>query len=376
MSLESLTSTSEKVWIEISRSALTHNVKRIRSILGPMVALLSVVKADAYGLGLENISKILWQAGANSFGVTDVKEGLLLRKILPEASILILGPSFSDNMEDILEYKLVPMISSLDLLRRLNEVAHSKQKKAQVHLMIDTGMGRIGLWYEKGDDFFKELLKLEAIEIQGVASHFASSDGQDLEFSKLQLQRFLEFLFKLKVMGFEIPIQHMANSAALMRLPESFFNMSRIGILMYGVYPSPWTPKDDFKAVFTWKTRVAFIKEIEEGRTVSYGSTFVAKNKTKIATLPVGYSHGYDRRLSNGGEVLIGGRRCPVVGRVTMDQIMVDLGLESSVKVDDEVVLIGSQGQERITLEEMAQKIDTVPYEIMCGLKVKKLYID
>lgn len=375
MSLESVTKCSEKVWAQISREALTHNVRRIKTILGPMVSLLAVVKADAYGLGLDGVAKILWQAGANHFGVTDVQEGITLRKILPHASILILGPSFADNAEEILEARLTPMVSSLDLLRKFNEAASLKNKRLSVHLMIDTGMGRIGLWYEKGEPFFKDLLRMEAIDIEGVASHFASSDGQDLDFAKLQLSRFLDFLFRLKVMGLEIPFRHMANSGALLRLPESFFNMARIGILLYGVYPSPWIGRDDFRSVLSWKARIAFVKEVEPGRTVSYGTTFVVSRKTKIATLPVGYHHGYDRRLSNLGEVLVGGRRVPVVGRVTMDQIMVDLGPDSQAKVDDEVVLIGTQGQEEITLEEMAEKIDTIPYEIMCGLNVKKFYV-
>jgi alanine racemase len=248
-------------------------------------------------------------------------------------------------------------------------------KQVKVHLMVDTGMGRIGLWYEKGEEFFKELLRLESVRIEGIASHFASSDKEDLDFSKVQLGRFRDFLFRWNVMGFEKPVRHMANSGAMIRLSESYFDMVRIGLLLYGISPSEWVAKDEFRSAVTWKTRVAFIKEVEPGRTISYESSFVASRKTKVATLPVGYAHGFDRGLSNRGEVLIRGRRCAVLGKVTMDQIMVDLGPESQVRVNDDVVLVGAQDQETLTLEEMARQAQTIPYELMCRLKVKKIYI-
>ncbi|MBI1871557.1 MAG: alanine racemase [Chlamydiae bacterium] len=366
---------SEKVWAEINQEALSHNIKTIRSIIGPKVSLLGVVKADAYGLGLLEISKILLKCSVNALGVTNVEEGILIRKTFSEVPIVILGPSFSDYLEDALEWNLIPVVSSLELLKKLNEIAFLMGKKARVHLMIDTGMGRMGLWYEKGEDFFQELLRLESVVIEGVASHFASSDGPHLEFSKLQLSRFQDFLFRLKMMGFKVSFEHMANSSALLRLPDSFFNMVRIGILLYGAYPSPFLPRGDFQPVLSWKTKIAFIKEVEPGRPISYGSSFVTSRKTKVGTLPIGYSHGYDRALSNRGEVLVGGKRCPVVGRVTMDQIMIDLGPESIARVDEEVVLLGTQGEQEMTLEELAEKADTIPYELMCRMKVKKIYV-
>lgn len=375
MAVSSVSKVAEKVWVEIDRGAISHNVKRIRELIGSGVSLLAVVKADAYGLGIGEVSRLLWECGVDRLGVMNVQEGIHLRGHLPKVPMIILGPSFLDNIEEILEWDLIPIVSSLEFLRRLNQVAILRGKKAKVHLMMDTGMGRIGLWYEKGEDFFKELLKLGSIEIEGVASHFASSDTKDLDFSILQISRFQDFLFRLKVMGFEIPLRHMANSGALLRLPESFFNMVRIGILLYGIYPSRWVPRDDFRPALVWKTRIAFIKEVEPGRTISYGTTFVASRRTRIATLPVGYSHGFDRGLSNRGEVLIGGQRSSVVGRVTMDQIMVDLGPESQARVDDEAVLIGVQGKEEITLEEMAEVLDTIPYELMCRLTIKKICV-
>lgn len=375
MSIESVAKGTEKVWVEVSREALTHNVHCVRKIIGPNVSLLAVVKADAYGMGLKDISRILWEAGADFFGVANIQEGIALRNYFPKVPILILGPSFIDNIEDILDQDLQPIVSSLELLRKLNEAALLRGKRAKVHLMMDTGMGRIGLWYEKGEEFFKRLQEMKSLEICGVASHFASADSKNLDFAYLQLSRFQEFLFKLKVMGIEIPYQHIANSSAVIRIPESVLNMVRVGLILHGIAPSPWVPRDGFRPAISWKTKVAFIKEVEPGRTISYGGTFVATNKTKIATLPVGYSHGYDRTLSNRGEVLVGGLRCPVVGRVTMDQIMVDLGPDSSVKVDDEAVLVGVQGEQEITFEEMAEKSDTIPYELMCHLKVRKIYV-
>jgi len=375
MSIESSAKITEKVWVEISRDAITQNVKNIRRIIGSGVSLLAVVKADGYGLGLQEISRVLWESGVDAFGVSNIQEGIDLRRNFPKVPIIILGPSFLDNVEEVLEWDLIPIVSSLELFRKLNEVASLKGKRAKVHLMVDTGMGRIGVWYEKGEEFFKELLRMESVKIEGIASHFSSSDKQDLDFSKMQLGRFQDFLFRWNVMGFESPLRHIANSGAMMRLPESFFDMVRIGILLYGISPSRWVPRNEFQAAISWKTRIAFIKEVEPGRTISYESSFVVGKKTKIATLPVGYAHGYDRSLSNIGEVLIRGRRSPVVGKVTMDQIMVDLGPESQAKVGDEAVLIGSQGQEEVTLEEMAQKADTIPYELMCRLNVKKIYV-
>ena len=375
MSIESSAKITEKVWVEISRDAITQNVKNIRRIIGSGVSLLAVVKADGYGLGLQEISRVLWESGVDAFGVSNIQEGIDLRRNFPKVPIIILGPSFLDNVEEVLEWDLIPIVSSLELFRKLNEVASLKGKRAKVHLMVDTGMGRIGVWYEKGEEFFKELLRMESVKIEGIASHFSSSDKQDLDFSKMQLGRFQDFLFRWNVMGFESPLRHIANSGAMMRLPESFFDMVRIGILLYGISPSRWVPRNEFQAAISWKTRIAFIKEVEPGRTISYESSFVVGKKTKIATLPVGYAHGYDRSLSNIGEVLIRGRRSPVVGKVTMDQIMVDLGPESQAKVGDEAVLIGAQGQEEVTLEEMAQKADTIPYELMCRLNVKKIYV-
>lgn len=375
MAIKSVRKIEDKVWLEIRQDAITHNVKALRQCLGSDVALLAVVKADGYGLGILEVSRILWESGVDFFGVSNIQEGIQLRSYLPKVPILVLGPSFLDNIEQVLDWDLIPMVSSLELLKKLNTEAMMRGKKAKVHLMIDTGMGRIGLWYEKGEPFFKELLKLEALEIQGVASHFASADQKNLEFSKLQLHRFQEFFFKLNVMGLQVPICHMANSSAVLRLPQSHLNMVRVGLMLYGVPPSPWVPRSHFRSALTWKTRIAFIKEVEPGRTISYDSTFVAHRRTKIATLPVGYAHGFDRGLSNCGEVLIRGLRFPVVGRVTMDQVMVDLGPRSEAKVGSEVVLVGSQGEEEITFGEMAEKAGTIPYEIMCRLNLRKVYV-
>ncbi|MBI1882975.1 MAG: alanine racemase [Chlamydiae bacterium] len=374
MPLKTLIQKKEKVWLEIDGKMIGYNVSWIRQWVGSQVSLLGVVKADAYGLGVLEISKVLLENGAHPLGVTNVQEGIYVKKHFPQASVVILGPSFLDHVEEILEWDLVPMASSLEFLKRLNEVALVQGKSAKVHLMMDTGMGRIGLWYEKGEEFFKALTAFKAITIEGVASHFASSDEENLDFSKLQLKRFQEFLFQLKVMGFEVGLRHMANSAALLRMPDSFLNMVRPGILLYGIYPSSFCPRKELKTALSWKTRIAFIKEVERGRTVSYGSTFVASSKTKIATLPVGYCHGYDRQLSNQGEVLIDGRRCRVVGRVTMDQIMVDLGFHSPAKVGDEAVLVGKQGDEEVTFEELAERAQTIPHELLSRLKVQKYY--
>lgn len=365
---------TNNAWLEIDRGALVHNACTIRKMIGPGVFLLAVVKSDAYGMGLAEISSILNECGADGFGVSDVAEGSRLRELFPDARIVILGPSFLDNVEEILDKHLEPIASSMDFLRRLNDAASIRGVQADVHLMIDTGMGRIGVWHEKGEGFFRQLRECRSVSIKGVASHFAALGSRDLTFSRTQLERFNVFLTKLSDLGFQIPRAHMASSAALLRLPESRLNMVRIGILFYGIYPAPGPHRLALRPAVSWKTRIAFIKEVEPGRTISYGATYVADRRTRIATLPVGYAHGYDRSLSKKGEVLIGSRRCPVAGVVTMDQMMVDLGPASSAKVDDEAVLIGVQGAQEISLNEVAKKAGTIPYELLCRIRVSKRY--
>ncbi|MDP3979780.1 MAG: alanine racemase [Chlamydiota bacterium] len=364
----------DKNRVEISTVALKRNAGLIQKRLHSGVQMMGVIKSDAYGLGLCQVGLSLYEAGVRSFGVGNLDEAIRLNAVLRNVCIYILGPSFLDGVQEIVEGGFIPLVSSFELFEKLNTVAAKMKVVAKVHLYIDTGMGRIELWYEKGKEFLDKLSKLEHICIEGVASHFSCIDDDHLDFSLQQIQCFEDFLSKIKQMRKDTRIVHMANSGAFLRMPESQYTMVRIGLLLYGIYPWNNAPKIPVTPVLSWKTRLAFIKIVEKGRTISYGRTFVAQHKTKIGTVPIGYYHGYSRKLSNMSEVLVGGRRVPVVGTITMDQMMIDLGMDSMDEVGDEVVLIGAQGENIISVEEMAHKIGTVPYEILCNIKGARIY--
>ena len=365
---------TQKNWIEIDTRRLRKNLKTIRKQLHSNVSLMAVVKSDAYGQGVSKIVSVLYDEGLRSFGVGNLDEAVQLRFALPEATIYILGPSFLDGAEQIIKGEFIPLVSSYALLERLNVVARQMKRKANVHLLMDTGMGRIGLWYEMGEDFIKRLGSLENVHISGIASHFSSIDC-DLDFSRQQMQHFDSFLEKLRSLLQNKYIVHTANSGALLRMKDCQYDMVRVGLLLYGIYPSNNMRSIAIEPVVSWKSQIAFIKIVEPGRSISYGHTYISEKRTKIGTIPVGYCHGYLRALSNRGEVIVSGKVVPIVGRITMDQMMLDLGIDSTAEVGDEVVLLGKQGASHISLEQLAYQADTIPYEILCNMKGARIYI-
>jgi len=366
-----------KTWAEIDHEALRFNIQQIRNLVGPRVKILASVKAEGYGHGVVSVSRTALSAGAEWLGVSHVKEALELRSFFPNVPILILSSGMSGHTRLIVRNRLTPVVCSLEIARDLSAAALASGTIANIHVMLDTGMGRIGVWHKNSLTFLKRISQIKGIRLEGLASHFAAADDQDSTFTDRQLNDFLKVSDEVGEMGIDIPLHHIANSAALIHNRETHLDMVRPGIMLYGVYPDPRSRAlIDLKPVLSLKTRIAYLKTVEPGRTISYGLTYLVKKKTRVATLPIGYGDGFSRAHSSRGEVLIRGQRAPIIGIVTMDQIMVDVGNIDGVAVGDEAVLIGEQGAERITAEEAAEKIGTISYEVLAQLGKRVSRVD
>jgi alanine racemase len=346
---------------------------QIRGVTSPGIKIMGIVKANAYGHGLIEISKSLVANGVDYLGVGFLEEGIILRNAGITAPILVLGGVLGSQVREFLENNLEITVSSIEIAERIeHEVQRENRNKARVHLKIDTGMERIGVHAETAQPFVERVSRMPHIDVVGIYSHFATSDERDKSFLNYQLKQFTELLEKIKSSGISIPEIHIASSGAILDSPETFFTMVRPGIVLYGIYPSQETSERfPVEPILTLKSNVVFIKEVATGTSISYGRKYFTKDKMRIATIPVGYGDGYSRGLTNIGEVLIKGQRHPIVGVVCMDQIMVDIGHESDVHVGDEVVLIGSSGNERISVWELALKSGTNAYEFLTGLAAR-----
>ena len=360
-------------WAEIYLDNLEYNFLSIKKRLPSEVKTLACVKADAYGHGAVEVAKRLVKNKVDYLGVASIDEGIELRKAGIRKPILILGLTLEENIAPLFEYDLMPTVAGVEFARALNAMAKRKRRVVKVHIKIDTGMGRIGVLSDLAVDFIKKIRLLEFIKIEGLFTHLSCADVH-MGFTSGQLKKFLILSDKLKILGLCIPLLHAANSLATVSYKQSRFNMVRPGLVLYGLYP-----KEKFaiklKPVLSLKTRIIYVKKLPKGYGVSYGRTYVTKKDTTIVTLPIGYGDGYPRNLSNIGPVLIGGRRFRICGRVCMDQIMVDVG-DLKVRLGEEAVLIGSQGRQRITVEELAGLTNTIPYEIVCGFgrRIPRIY--
>jgi alanine racemase len=360
--------------VKINSSALQSNFQAIRKNVAPHVKIMAVVKSDAYGHGLIECARALYSAGARSFGVAEVWEGVKLRNAgLKEDIIVLLGGS-RESYEEIINYKLTPVVFEVEFLTGLSETATRMKGEVNVHLKVDVGMGRIGVMPNEVESYFSLIKRLPGINLSGILSHFPVADEKDaLDTTRLQLLKFKDILAYLKTKKSGETVSHIANSAALMYFPKSHLDMVRPGISLYGYYPdgSPARANTigrtlELLPVMSFTTRVIQIKDVEAGYGISYGHTFVTSRKSRIAVLPVGYADGYLRKLSNRAHVLIGGRRAPVCGRVCMNATLVDVTDLPPVHSGDEVVLLGKQGDERITADEIAQWMETISYEVLC----------
>lgn len=361
---------------EIDLEALAFNYRQIQRRVPKGTAILAVVKADAYGHGALAVSLKLERLGVHSLGVAISEEGIALRKEGVKAPILILGGIFPGQEGEVLRYRLTPVVFEIASLMRLSKAASKRNKSVKVHLKVDTGLGRLGVPFDQFPFFLKEVKRIPNIEVEGLLSHFAMADREE-EYTLFQWERFQKALRLAREEGLKSSYVHMANSANLTLFPQYSRNMVRPGIMLYGSYPTKGMEGlIKLKPVLTLKTRIHFIKSVPEGARVGYGGTFLARRESLIATLPIGYADGYSTRLSNQGEVLIRGKRAPVVGRVCMDLTMVDVTDIPGVSKGDEVVLIGRQGREQITAEEIAKKIGSISYEVLCliGKRVPRVY--
>jgi len=360
----------------VDLDAFDHNFKEVM-LRADGRQVLAVVKASAYGHGAVEVSRRLLMLGADMLGVALVEEGRELRDAGIETPILIMSAIFPEQAEAVVSLNLTPVIFSLSVAQALSYAAQKSKKTISVHVKIDTGMGRIGISPEAAPEYIASLRKLDGISVQGLMTHFADADLQDKRFASQQMDRFETLIKTLEAQAITVPMRHAANSAAVLDYRRAFFTMVRPGLMLYGYNP---LEKEDvsrgLRPVLSLVTRIAFLKKVPAGVAISYGRTFTTMRESTIATLPIGYADGYSRRLSNRGEALVRGIRVPVVGRVCMDMCMVDVTDVPSAREGDDVVLIGSQGNERITADDIAAKINTIAYEVLCGIssRVPRIY--
>lgn len=366
--------TSRPTWAEIDLDAVVFNARQMQRMVGERVKLFAVIKANAYGHGMVPVVKTLLSIGVSAFCVASVDEGIVLREAGIDALVLVLSATLPEESEAMVEFDLTPTVSSLVVAESLNRAAERCGKTLNVHVKVDTGMGRFGVWHEEAEAFIARMIALPRLRWQGVLTHFSSADEDDLTATIRQTTLFAQLRERLLKHG-NVPTFHAANSAAALRLPESHFDAIRPGLALYGV--PPCSNPQPLRPAMSLKTRIVFLKRVPAGFSVSYGGTHVTSQPTTIATLPLGYADGYPRSLSNRGVVLVRGQRCPVLGRVTMDAILVDVGSVEGVALGEEVVLFGEQHGARLPVEEVAALAGTIPYEILCGVgqRVPGIYV-
>ena len=360
--------------VEISRKNIIHNLRQFRKRVGKRVEIMAVVKSNAYGHGIREVAKIVSQNGADWLGVNSLEEGLLLRKINLRQPILILGYIPLNEIKEAIRHNLSFVVYNLEAIKRANRVAARLKKRAKVHLKIETGTYRQGINIADLEEFVRLCLVEKNIIIEGIYTHYANiEDTLDHRFALSQLRKFKKATKLVNRLGVQ-PFCHTACSAAIILYPETFFDIVRLGIGLYGLWPSREVKilanrskkaKIELKPALSWKTKIAQIKPVAKGATVGYGRTFRANRGMKIAIIPVGYWDGYDRKLSNCGRVLVKGQFAPIVGRVCMNMLMIDVSEIPNIGIEEKVVLIGKQGKNEITTEELAEKMGTINYEVV-----------
>lgn len=367
-------------WAEIDLDALAHNMKEIRRLVREDALVTAVIKADGYGHGAKKIAQTLLDNGADRFAVAVLDEGIELRQAGFEVPVLILGFTDPERAEEVVKYNLDQTVYSWELAEALSKEAARQNKKAKIHIKVDTGMGRIGLQpNNESVNLIKKISELPNVILEGIFTHFAVADTADKRYTEEQYEKFNWIISELQKQNVEFNVRHCGNSATIIDLPDMHMDMVRAGIILYGLAPSNEVllKKIDLRQVMSLKVRITHVKEIEAGQSVSYGRKFIASKKSKIASLPIGYADGYTRMLSGKAEALVKGKRVPVVGRICMDQCMIDITGIEDVKVGDEVVLFGRQGKDMIHIDELAEKLGTINYEIVCMIskRVPRVYI-
>lgn len=353
--------------IRVDLDALSHNLHALRARAG--VPVMGIVKANAYGHGLIPVARHLQAQGVEQLGVAFVEEGIALRQAGVHVPILVLGGIFGPQAAQFIRHDLEITVSSLDKLRQVETAAESLGRKATIHLKLDTGMERIGVHSYSAAAFIEAAVASRWCTVKGVYSHLACADDPASPMTLQQLQRFLDACAHFDRIGAPMPLRHLANSGGMLHFPETCLDMVRPGIALYGVLPDPASRRTvDLRPALSLVSQVVYFKVVKAGRTVSYGATWTAPRDTRVVTVPIGYGDGFPRALSSRGEVLIRGQHHPIVGRICMDQFMVDIGPDGTAYNEDDVVLIGRQGDAEIPCEAVAQAAGTIPYEILVGL--------
>lgn len=362
--------------VEVNLTQLTANYEAIQARVGA-AAIMPVLKANAYGHGLVTVAQHLQTLNVPYLGVAFLEEGIMLRSAGIQTPILVMGGIIGNQIPLFLQYGLTITASSVEKLQQIEAAAAAFQTRALVHLKIDTGMERIGVHYYSAEPLLRQAAQSIHCQVEGIYSHFASSDSPDLGYAREQLARFQQVLMLAEGVGLRPRYRHIANSGAIVQLPESYLDIVRPGLLFYGVYPDERLPQTVVVApALTWKSRVVYFKVVQPGHPVSYGSTWQADHPVRIVTVPVGYGDGYFRALSGKTEVIVRGRRYPVVGRICMDQMMVNIEMETAYN-GDEVILLGQSDGASITCNQLAAWAGTIPYEILTNIntRVPRVYV-
>jgi alanine racemase len=367
-------------WVEIDLSAIANNTRQIQSLIGPGVRILASLKADAYGHGALKVARTVLHNGASMLGVATVSEAAPLREAGIHEPILVFGYVPHWQMREAVRLGLTITLYSIESAQALSRSAQALRQAVKVHVKIDTGMGRLGIRSENIDEMLtllREINQLPELELEGIFTHFAIADTRDQTHVRMQLTRFQDVLRILEKEHIRPPLVHAANSAAILSLPESHFNMVRPGIALYGLDPSPEVRLPaDFRPALSFKTQVAQVKVIPEGESISYGGNYITDRLTCVAILPVGYADGFRRGPTNWGNVLVHGQAAPLLGRVCMDQCIIDVSHIPQVRVGDEVVLIGRQREAQLTAEQVARRLGTINYEVVSEILARVPRVD
>ncbi len=359
-------------WADIDLDALQHNVRALRACIPPATRFGAVVKANAYGHGMEGIARAALEAGADWLMVNTVDEGVRLRRAGFTCPVLTLGYAPHWEAEKIVRCGLTPTVNTRQLALALAREARTASKTVNVHVKLDTGLGRFGQLPEEVQPFVQMLVTIPHLNFEGLWTHFASADEADKSYSHQQLAIYRHVLANLEAHGIVVGIRHTANSAAIIDLPESHFDLVRAGVSLYGLYTSPQVSRRvPLKPVMSLKSRIARLRTLPAGSTISYNRTYITGKETRVALVPIGYADGLVRALSNRGCLLVGGRRVPIIGRVCMDQCVVNVDGVPDASQDDEVVVIGAQKGEEITADELAGLLGTINYEVTCNVSAR-----
>jgi len=368
-------------WAEIDLDAIAHNVLEIRRVIGEEVEMMGVVKADAYGHGVLEVVRTLLDNGVSQLAVSKLDEAIQIRKMGIRVPILIFGYTDPSRAEEIVINDVTQAVFSREMAQVLSKAAVKLCRSAKIHVKLDTGMTRVGFMPDQGAiQSILELGKLPGLMIEGLFTHFASADETERDYTMMQFERYMNVCSELVKLGVHIPLRHVCNSAGIMQYPQMHLDMVRPGIILYGLYPSQEVDREkiSLRPAMTLKANVILVKDVEPGTCISYGRTFRTSRPSKIATVPIGYADGYTRLLSNKGRMLVNGEYAPVVGRICMDQCMIDVtDLKHEVHVGDEVVIFGSQNGACISVDEVAADIGTISYEMICiiGKRIPRVYL-